>query len=180
MTVKTSCVITSIVLSSLGFCLLSLVLVIVYIFLLLCMLAIFVMYWCCEIYTVTWCCCIPLRNVWFCSGPLTSYLGSVWHLWDLLLSFHRIDTECSIHKANVGQLLWYILVAENEEELRSLLMNVKEESEKLASNSAFQNLRSCIWSYHFMTNRWGKCGNSVRFHFLGLQNHCRWWLQPWN
>ena len=65
------------------------------------------------------------------------------------------------------------LMAEREE-LRSLLMNVKEESEKLASNSAFKNLRACIWSYHFMTNRWGKCGNSVRFHFLGLQNHCRW------
>ena len=28
-----------------------------------------------------------------------------------------------------------------------------------------------------MTNRWG---NSVRLYFLGLQNHCRWWLQPWN
>ena len=34
-----------------------------------------------------------------------------------------------------------------------------------------------IWSRHFMANRWG---NSVRLYFLGLQNHCRWWLQPWN
>ena len=72
------------------------------------------------------------------------------------------------------------LMAENKEELKSFLMNVKEESEKLASNSTFRNLRSCIWSYHFMTNRWGKCGNSVRFHFLGLQNHWEWWLPPWN
>ena len=31
-----------------------------------------------------------------------------------------------------------------------------------------------------MANRWGKSGNSDRFSFLGLQNHCRWWLQPWN
>ena len=31
-----------------------------------------------------------------------------------------------------------------------------------------------------MANRWGNNGNSVRLHFLGLQNHCRWWLQPWN
>ena len=30
-----------------------------------------------------------------------------------------------------------------------------------------------IWSYHFMANRWGKSGNSVRFPFLGLLNHCR-------
>ena len=31
-----------------------------------------------------------------------------------------------------------------------------------------------------MGNRWGHSGNSVRFYFGGLQNHCRWWLQPWN
>ena len=29
-------------------------------------------------------------------------------------------------------------------------------------------------------NRWGNNGNSDRLYFLGLQNHCRWWLQPWN
>ena len=37
-----------------------------------------------------------------------------------------------------------------------------------------------IWSHHFMANRWGNSGNSVRLYFWGLQNHCRWWLQPWN
>ena len=31
-----------------------------------------------------------------------------------------------------------------------------------------------------MANRRGKSGNSDRFYFLGLQNHCGWWLQPWN
>ena len=31
-----------------------------------------------------------------------------------------------------------------------------------------------------MTNRRGKNGNSDRFYFLEVQNHCRWWLQPWN
>ena len=34
-----------------------------------------------------------------------------------------------------------------------------------------------IQSRHFMANTWG---NSGWLHFLGLQNHCRWWLQPWN
>ena len=29
-----------------------------------------------------------------------------------------------------------------------------------------------------MANRWGNSGNSDRLYFLGLQNHCRWWLQP--
>ena len=37
-----------------------------------------------------------------------------------------------------------------------------------------------IWSHHFMGNRWGNSGNSVRLYFFGLQNHCKWWLQPWN
>ena len=32
-----------------------------------------------------------------------------------------------------------------------------------------------IWSHHFMANRWGNSGNSVRLCFWGLQNHCRWW-----
>ena len=43
------------------------------------------------------------------------------------------------------------LMAESKEELKSLLMKVKEDS-----------------------------GKSVRFHFWGLQGYCRWWLQPWN
>ena len=34
--------------------------------------------------------------------------------------------------------------------------------------------------YHFMVIIWGKSGNSGRLYFGGLQNHCRWWLQPWN
>ena len=35
-------------------------------------------------------------------------------------------------------------------------------------------------SHHFMANRWGNNGNGDRLYFLRLQNHCRWWLQPWN
>ena len=31
-----------------------------------------------------------------------------------------------------------------------------------------------IWSHHFMGNRWGNSGNSVRLNFWGLQNHCKW------
>ena len=37
-----------------------------------------------------------------------------------------------------------------------------------------------IWSHHFMGNRWGNSGNGVRLYFSGLQDHYRWWLQPWN
>ena len=35
-------------------------------------------------------------------------------------------------------------------------------------------------TYHFMANRWRNNGNSDRLYFLGLQNHCGRWLQPWN
>ena len=35
-------------------------------------------------------------------------------------------------------------------------------------------------SHCFMANRWGNNGNSDRLYFGGLQNHWRWWLQPWN
>ena len=65
-------------------------------------------------------------------------------------------------------------MAESEEELKSLLMKVKVESEKLAKAQHSENEDHGIWSHHFMRNRWGNSGNSERLYFLGLQNHCRW------
>ena len=68
-----------------------------------------------------------------------------------------------------------ILMAESKEELKSLLMKVKEESEKVGSKLNIQkNEDHGIWSHHFMANRWGNSGNSVRLYFGGLQNHYRW------
>ena len=64
------------------------------------------------------------------------------------------------------------LMAESEEELKSLLMKVKVESEKVGLKLNIQKTK--IWSHHFMANRWGNNGNSERLYFLGLQNHCRW------
>ena len=58
------------------------------------------------------------------------------------------------------------LMAESEE-LKSLLMKVKEESEKAGLKLNIQKTKiMAIWSYHFMANRWGNNGNSGR-HFLG-------------
>ena len=68
------------------------------------------------------------------------------------------------------------LMAESEEELKSLLMKEKEESEKVDLAQHSENEDHGISSYHFMANRWGKSGNSgnsVRLYFFGLQNHCR-------
>ena len=65
------------------------------------------------------------------------------------------------------------LMGENEEELKSLLMKVKEESEKVKAKHS-ENEDHGIRSHHFMGNRWGNGGNSVRLYFSGLQNHYRW------
>ena len=53
------------------------------------------------------------------------------------------------------------LLAESEEELKSLLMKVKEESEKVGLKLNIQKTKiNGIWSHHFMANRWGNSGNS--------------------
>ena len=66
-------------------------------------------------------------------------------------------------------------MAESEEELKSLLMRVKEESEKAGLEFSIQNIKIMASGpiLNFMANRWGKIGNSGRFYFLGLQNYCR-------
>ena len=53
-------------------------------------------------------------------------------------------------------------MAESEEELKSLLMKVKEESEKVGLKLNIQKTRSGIWSHHFMVNQWGNGVNSDR------------------
>ena len=55
------------------------------------------------------------------------------------------------------------LIAESEEELTSLLMKVKEESENVGIKLNIQH--HGIWSHHFMANRWGNSGNSDRLFF---------------
>jgi len=67
-----------------------------------------------------------------------------------------------------------ILMAESEEELKSLLMNVKEESEKVSLKLNIQKTKIMASGPITMGNRWGNSGNSVRLYFGGLQNHCRW------
>ena len=80
------------------------------------------------------------------------------------------------------------LTAESEKELKSLLMKVKVESEKVGLKLNIQKTKIMAsgpitsWEIDGETvgNRWGNSGNSVRLYILGLKNHCRWWLQPWN
>ena len=56
-------------------------------------------------------------------------------------------------------------MAESEEELKTLLMKVKEESEKVGLQLNIQKTK--------IMASWGDSGSSVRLYFGGLQNHCR-------
>ena len=70
------------------------------------------------------------------------------------------------------------LMAESEEQLKSLLMKVKEESEKVGLNLNIQKTK--IMASSPITS-WQIDGETVAdFYFSGLQNYCRWWLKPWN
>ena len=72
------------------------------------------------------------------------------------------------------------LMAESQGKLKSLLMKVKEESEKVGLKLNIQKTK--IMASGPITS-WqidGETAETVTDSFLGLQNHCRWWLQPWN
>ena len=64
------------------------------------------------------------------------------------------------------------LMAESEEELKSLLMKVNEESEIVALKLNIQKTK--IMASGPITSWEIDGGNSVRLYFFGLQNHCRW------
>ena len=72
-------------------------------------------------------------------------------------------------------------MAESEEELKSLLMKMKEENEKVGLKLNIQKTKIMASS---PIASWQIDGETVEtvadFTFGGLQNHWRWWLQPWN
>ena len=89
-----------------------------------------------------------------------------------------------IARKNINNLRYaddITLMAESEEELKSLLMKVKVESEKAGLKLNIQKTKTMAsgpftsWQIDRKTKE-----TVADFSFLGLQNHCRWWLQPWN
>ena len=73
------------------------------------------------------------------------------------------------------------LMAESEGELKSLLMKVKEESEKVGLKLNIQKMKIMASGPISSREIDGETVETVSdFIFLRLQNHCRWWLQPWN
>ena len=91
---------------------------------------------------------------------------------------HKLGIK--IARRNINNLRYAddtTLLTESEE-LESLLMKVKEESEKVGLKLNIQKTKIMASSPIIS---WQIDGETVRdFYFLGLQNHCRWWLQPWN
>ena len=90
------------------------------------------------------------------------------------------ETQAGIKIAgkNINNLIFAednTLTAESEEELKSFLMKVKEESEKVGLKLNIQQTKmmasSPITSWQ---SRWENNRNSERLYFGGLQNHCRW------
>ena len=82
---------------------------------------------------------------------------------------------------NLGYADDTTFMAESKKELKSLLMKVKEKSEQVGLKVNIQKTK--IMASDPITS-WEIDGETVEtvsdFTFLGLQNHCRWWLQPWN
>ena len=72
------------------------------------------------------------------------------------------------------------LMAESEKELKSLLMKVKEESQKVGLKLNIQKTKIMVSGPITSQQIDGETMETVTDYFLGLQNHCRWQLQPWN
>ena len=109
---------------------------------------------------------------------LLTYLLMQSTSWEMLGGWHTGWNQDG--RANINNLRYAgdaTLMAGSEEELKSLLMKVKEEREKVGLKLNIQKTKIMasgpITSWQIEGKRWQTI-------FWGLQNHCRWWLQPWN
>ena len=87
---------------------------------------------------------------------------------------HKLESRLPGEINNIRYADDITLMAENEEELRSLLMKVKEDSEKVGLNLNIQKTK--IMASGPITS-WeinGETVETVSDYFFGLQNHCRW------
>ena len=101
-----------------------------------------------------------------------------------MLGWKEAQAGIKIAGRNINNLRYAddtTLMAESEEQLKSLLMKVKEESEKVGLKLNIQKAK--IMASSSITS-WEIDGETVEtvsdFILGGFQNHCRWWQQPWN
>ena len=101
-------------------------------------------------------------------------------MWNARLD--EAQTGIKIAGRNINNLRYAddtTLMAESKE-WKSLLMKVKEESEKIALKLNIQKTKIMASGPITSLQTDEKTIETVRDYFLRLQNHCRWWLQPWN
>ena len=114
-------------------------------------------------------------------SPCLFNLYAVYSIWNAGLE--EAQAGIKIAKRNINNLRYAddtTLMAESEEELKSLLMKVKEESEKFGLKLNIQKTKIMASSPITSWQIDGETMETVADYFGGLQNHCRWWLQPWN
>ena len=116
----------------------------------------------------------------YCHPAYLTYMQST--SWEAGLE--EAEAEIKIAGKNINNFRYAddtTLMAESEEELKSLLMKVKEESEKVGLKLNIQKTK--IMAFGPITSwqiYWETVETVANFILGGLQNHCRWWLQPWN
>ena len=89
----------------------------------------------------------------------------------------NLDVSKDIAGRNINNLRYAddtTLMAESEEELKSLLMKAKEEGEKVGLKLNLQKTKIMASGPIFSWQILGNNGNSDRLYFLRLPNHCRW------
>ena len=94
---------------------------------------------------------------------------------------HKLESRLPEKKRSNLRQVDDTTLMEESEELKGLLMKVEEESEKVGLKPNIQKMK--IMASGPITS-WQIEGETVEtvadFISGGLQNHCRWWLQPWN
>ena len=89
---------------------------------------------------------------------------------------YEAQARIRISRRNINNLRYAddtTLMEESKEKLKSLLMKVKEESEKVGLKLNIQKPKIMASGPIYLANKWGNSGNSDRLYFGGLQSHCR-------
>ena len=108
----------------------------------------------------------------YCHPAYLTYMQSTYIMKNARLN--EAQAGIKISGRNINNLKYAddtTLMAEREEELKILLMKVKEESEKADFKVNIQKTK--IMASGLITS-WQIDGETMRHYFLGLQNHCRW------
>ena len=115
----------------------------------------------------------------YCHPAYLTYMQST--SWETLgWKKHKLESRLPGEISITSDMQMTPLLWQSEEELKSLLMKVKEESEKVGLKLNIQKTK--IMASGPITS-WeidGETVETVDDYFFGLQNHCRWSLQPWN